>query len=87
MLGFRENKLFAKDVWHYSGEVSINHGLKYVKILVDIAESNSVFNERGKGSKIITTLSVETQQPFFCTRTVYSDINCRVPIAKSFSSF
>ena len=45
MLGFREDKLFPKDVWHYSGEVSINHGLKYVNIMVDITESNSVFYE------------------------------------------
>ena len=86
MLGFKEDKLFAKDVWHHSGEVSINHGLKYVKITVDITESNSVFDEKGKRSSIVTTLPVETQQSLFSTRTVYSEINCRVPISKSFSS-
>ena len=86
MLGFDENKLFTKDVWHHSGEVSINHGLKYIKIFVDIAENNSVFDEKGKRPNIITTLPVETQQPLFSTRTVYSNINCRVPITKSFSS-
>ena len=86
MLGFREDKLFAKDVSHYSGEISINHGLKYVKIMVDITEINSVFDENGKRSSIITTLPVETQQSLFSTRTMYSDINCRVPISKSFSS-
>ena len=86
MLWCGENKLFTKDVWHNSGEASINHGLKYVKILVDIEESNSVFDERGKKSSIITTLPVETQQSLFFTRTVYTDIKCRVPIAKSFSS-
>ena len=61
MLGLREDKLFTKDVWHYSGEVSINHGLKYVKIMVDIAERNSVFDQNGKRSSIITTLPAETQ--------------------------
>lgn len=61
MLGFDENKLFTKDVWHHSGEVSINHRLKYVKISVDIAESNSVFDENGKRANIIPTLPVETQ--------------------------
>ena len=86
MLGFREEKLFTKDVWHNSGEVSINYGLKYVKILVDIAKRNSVFDERGKRSNIMTALHVETQQSLFLTCTVYCDINCRVPIAKSFSS-
>ena len=86
MLGFAEDKLFTKDVWHYSGKVSINHGLKYVKIMVDITESNSVFDEKGKRLSIITTLPVETQQSLFSTRTVYSNINCRVPVSKSFSS-
>ena len=84
MLGFREDKLFTKDVWHNSGEVSINHGLNYVKILVDITESNSVFYEKGKRSNIITTLPVKTQQSLFSTRTVYSDINCRVRIGIKF---
>ena len=86
MSGFAENKLFAKDVWHYSGEVNVNHGLKYVKIMVDIAEKNSVFDEKRKRSSIITTLPVETQQSLFSTRTVYNDINARVPISSSFSS-
>ena len=67
MLGLAEDKLFTKDVWHYSGEVNINHGLKYVKIMVDITESNSVFNEKGKRSNIIKTLPVETQQSLFST--------------------
>ena len=62
MLGFAEDKLFTKDVQHYSGEVNINHGLKYVKIMVDITDSNSVFDKNGKRSNIITTLPVETQQ-------------------------
>ena len=48
MLGFAEDILFTKDIWHYSGEVSINHGLKYVIIMVDIMESNYVFDEKGK---------------------------------------
>ena len=87
MLGFAEDKLFTKDNWHYSGEVNINPGLKYVKIMVDITESNSVFDKKGKRSNIITTLPVETQQSLFSTRTVYTEINCRVPITKSFSSF
>ena len=87
MLGFAEDKLFTKDVWHYSGKVNINHGLKYVKIMVDItAESNSVFDEKGKRSSIITTLPVETQQCLFSTRTVYNNINAKVPISSSFSS-
>ena len=80
MLGFAEDKLFTKDNWHYSGEVNINHGWKYVKIMVDIAESNSVFDEKGKRSNIITTLPVETQQSLLSTRTVYTEINSRVPI-------
>ena len=86
MLGFAEDKLFTKDVWHYSGEVNINHGLKYVKVMVDIAEKNSVFDENGKRSSIITTLPVERQQSLFSTRTVYNDINAKVPISSSFSS-
>ena len=86
MLGFAEDQLFVKDVWHYSGEVSINQGLKYVKVIVDIAEKNSVFDENGKRSSIITTLPVETQQSLFSKRTVYNEINARVPISSSFSS-
>ena len=54
--------------------------------MVDITESNSVFDEKGKRSNIITTLPVETQQSLFLTRTVYSETNWRVPITKSFSS-
>ena len=54
--------------------------------MVDATESNYVFDKNGKRSNLITTLPVETKQSLFSTRTVYTDINCRVPIAKSFSS-
>ena len=86
MLGFAEDKLFTKNNWHYSEGVNINHGLEYVKIMVDVTESNSVFEEKGKRFNIITTLPVETQQSLFSTRTVYTEIHCGVTITKSFSS-
>ena len=54
--------------------------------MVDLTESNSVFDKKEKRSNIITTLPVETQQSLFSTQTAHTEINCRVPITKSFSS-
>ena len=31
LLGFDKTKIFTKGVWHHSGEVNINHRLKYIK--------------------------------------------------------
>lgn len=31
LLGFDDDKYVTKDTWYNSGEVNINHGLKYVK--------------------------------------------------------
>ena len=53
LLGFDETKNFSKDNWHHSGEVNINHGLKYIKISADIAEKDDNFDENGQRSNVI----------------------------------
>lgn len=86
MLGFDDDKYVTKDTWYHSGEVNINHDLKNVKVSADIIEKTGNFDENGRHTDIITTLPIDTQQPLFSTRTVYSDINARVPIVNNFNS-
>ena len=86
MSGFDETEAFTKDVWYHSGEVNINHGLKYIKISADIAERDDSFDENGQRSSVIKVLPVESQQSLFSTRAIYPEINRRVPISPKFSS-
>ena len=86
MLGFDENKVFTKNLWHHSGQVMINHGLRYIKIAVDAVEKNLVYDERGRRSSLVACLPIDTSQPLFKTRTVYENIKVKVPITSSFSS-
>ena len=58
MLGFGDAKYISKDTWYYFDEVSINHGLKYVKISADTVDSDSNFDKKGHRSNIITTVPV-----------------------------
>lgn len=56
-----------------------------MKLTSDIVDKSNVFFE-GKKSNIFATLPVESQQTLFSTRTVYSDLCIRVPIARNYSA-
>ena len=70
MLRFDETKTFSKVNWHHSDEVNINHGLKYIKILADIAERDDSFDKNGQRSSVIKLLPVKSRQSLFSTRTI-----------------
>ena len=86
LLGFEEDKVFTKDLWHHSGKVKINNGLKYLKINVDAANENAVYTEDGRRGQTITTLDIDTTQSLFGTKTHYPNIMESVPISHEFSS-
>ena len=86
LLGFAEDKVFTKDLWHHSGKCKINHGLKYLKISVDAADNDSVYEEDGRRGNTITTLDIDTTQSLFGTKTHYPNIMESVPISHKFSS-
>ena len=86
LLGFDDSKYVTKDTWYHSGKVNINHGLKYAKISADFVKTSSNLDENGSYTDIITTLPVDTQQSLFSTRTVYNEVNAKVPIVQNFNS-
>ena len=86
LLGFEENKVFAKDLWHHSGRVKVNHGLKYLKINVDVANEDVVYGEDGHRCRTLTSLDIDTTQPLFGTRTHYPNIMESIPISHEFGS-
>ena len=86
LLGFEEDKVFTKDLWHHSGKVKINHGLKYLKINVDAANEDAVYGEDGRRSRTITSLDIDTTQALFGTKTHYPNIMESIPISHEFGS-
>ena len=87
LLGFAENHLFLKDDWNHSPNMAnINHGFKYLKISVDAANEDAVYDESGRRSRMITTLDIDTSQALFGTRTHYPNIMESIPITHEFGS-
>ena len=86
LLGFPEDKVFTKDLWHHSGRVNINHGLKYLKINVDAANEDAVYGEDGRRARTITSLDIDTTQSLFGTKTHYPNIMETIPITHEFGS-
>ena len=86
LLGFAEDKVFTKDLWHHSGIVKINHGFKYLKVGVDAIVSNEAYGEDGRRSETITVLPIDTTKPLFGEKTDYNDINETVKITPEFNS-
>ena len=82
LLGFEEDKVFTKDLWHHSGKVKINHGLKYLKINVDAANEDAVYGEDGRRARTITSLDIDTTQSLFGTKTHYPNIMESIPISQ-----
>ena len=48
LLGFPEDKVFTKDLWHHSERCNVNHGLRYLKINVEAANEDAVYGEDGR---------------------------------------
>ena len=65
--------------------VDVHHGLRYVKLSADIVNKNYV-NFEGQKSDVFAVLPIDTSQRLFSARTVYSDLNLKVPIERNFSS-
>ena len=65
--------------------VDVHHGLRYVKLSADIVDK-SLSNFEGQRSDVFAVLPIDTSQRLFSARTVYSDLNLKVPIVRNFSS-
>ena len=65
--------------------VDVHHGLRYVKLSADIVDK-SLSNFEGKRSDVFAALPIDTSQRLFSSRTVYSDLDLKVPIVRNFSS-
>ena len=86
MLGFAKDHTFTLNVkTDGTSPVDVHHNLRFVKLGVDIVDRSDVCFE-GKRSQVFATLPVESQQRLFSTRTVYSDLDIRVPIVRNFST-
>ena len=87
LLGFAEDKVFAKNDWQYpTGEVKINHGFKYLKIGVDGIVSNESYDENGRRSETMSFLTIDTSKRLFGEKTDYNNINETVTITSEFNS-
>ena len=65
--------------------VDVHHGLRYVKLFADIVDKSYV-NFEGQKSDVFAVLPIDTSQRLFSARTVYSDLDLKVPIVRNFSS-
>ena len=84
MLGFVKDHTFTQNVESDgTSPVDVHHNLRFVKLSADIADKSDVCLE-GKRSQVFATLPVESQQRLFSTRTVYSDLDIRIPIVINF---
>ena len=86
MLGFAKDHTLTQNVKSDgTSPVDVHHNLRFVKLSADIVDKSDVCFE-GKRSQVFATLHVESQQRLFGTRTVYSDLDIRVPIVRNFST-
>ena len=87
MLGLDDKNVVLKTNTKKTGTkpVDVHHGLRYVKLSADIVDK-SLVNFEGKKSNVFATLPIDTSQRLFSARTVYSDLNLKVPIVRNFSS-
>ena len=85
MLGFAKDYTFTKDTkFDGTKAVDVHHRLRYVKLSADIVDKSN-FSFEGKRSDVFAFLPVDTSQRLFSSRTVYSDLDIRVPIMRNFS--
>ena len=87
MLGLGDKNQVLRTNVKFTGTkpVDVHHGLRYVNLSADIVDK-SLVNFEGKKSDIFATLPIDTSQRLFSARTVYSDLNLKVPIVRNFSS-
>ena len=61
--------------------VDVNLGLRYVTVECNCADTDKNFNSAGKGSKVIATVPVTSEQSLNSTVTYYEDIYSEVSVA------
>ena len=87
MLGLGDKNQILRTNTKFSGTkpVDVHHGLRYVKLSADIVDK-SLSNFEGQKSDVFAALPIDTTQRLFSARTVYSDLDLKVPIIRNFSS-
>ena len=86
MLGFAKDATLTRGVKADGTKpVDVHHNFRFVKLSADIEDKTNV-SFKGQRSQVFATLPVESQQRLFTTRTVYSDLDIRVPIVRNFST-
>ena len=60
--------------------------MKYLKINVDAANEDAVYEETGRRGNAITSLDIDTTQSLFGTKTHYPNIMETLPISHEFAS-
>ena len=87
MLGLGDkNQVLSTNVkFNGTNPVDVHHGLRYVKLSADIVDKEYV-NFEGQKSNVFATLPIDTSQRLFGSRSVFSDLNLKVPIERNFSS-
>ena len=87
MLGLGDKNTVLKTNIKLTGKnpVDVHHGLRFAKLSADIVDK-SLVNFEGQKSQVFATLPIDTSQRLFSSRTVYSDLDLRVPIIRNFSS-
>ena len=86
LLGFTKDHTFTQNFESVgTSPVDEHHNLRFVKLSADVVDKSDVCFE-GKRSQVFATLPVKSQQRLFSTRTVYSDLDIKIPIVRNFST-
>ena len=81
LLGFPANTVVQANAWKNSpSNVDVNLGLRYVTVECNCVDTDKNFNSAGKGSKVITTVPVTSEQSLNSTVTFYEDIYSEVSV-------
>ena len=80
LIGFKKGTVITRGTKKYSGEVSVNSGLRFVTTGCDIVNNAKNFCVDGCRSKTIATFPITTEQPLFNYVSYYKDVNFEAPV-------
>ena len=79
LLGFPVNTVVQANAWKRSpSNIDVNLGLRYVTVECNCVDTDKNFNSAGRGSKVITTVPVTSEQSLNSSVTFYGNIHSEV---------
>ena len=81
LLGFPANTVVQANAWKNSpSNVDVNLGLRYVTVECNCVDTDKNFNSARKGSKVVVTVPVTSEQILDSTVILYEDIYSEVSV-------